>query len=57
MTNDMTNNIRKIINNIFAIPAACTAIPVKPSTPAIIATIRKRMTQLNIMLFLIKTLL
>jgi hypothetical protein len=36
-----TNNTRKTKKRTLAIPAAPAAIPPKPSTPAIIATIRK----------------
>lgn len=48
MISDTTNNIRKIINRIFAMPAAAPAIPVNPSTAAIIAITIKRTTQDNI---------
>ncbi len=43
-----TQNPRKIKNRILAIEAAPAAMPVKPNTPAIIATTRKRNDQRNI---------
>ena len=48
MMSESKNRIKKMTNKIFAILAACTAIPVKPNTPAIIATTRKISTQFNI---------
>lgn len=45
---EITNNMRKMKNKIFAIPAALAAIPAKPKNPAIIATIKKITVQRNI---------
>jgi hypothetical protein len=45
-----TNKIRKIKNNILAIPAAPAAIPPKPNMAAIIATTKKIIVQRNITL-------
>lgn len=42
------NNTMKIKNNIFAIPAAPAAIPVKPNSAATIATTKKINVQRNI---------
>lgn len=47
MKSEMMNSIRKITKSIFAMAAACTAIPVKPRTPATIATTKKSRTQFN----------
>jgi hypothetical protein len=47
---DTRNKIIKIINKILAISAASAAIPPKPRTPAIIATIRNTSAQLNIII-------
>lgn len=47
--NDITNNIKKIKNKIFAILAAPAAIPPKPNTAAIIANTIKVTVQRNIM--------
>ena len=44
----ISQKTRKIKKRIFAIEAAPAAMPVKPSTPAIIAIIRKRNDQRNI---------
>lgn len=41
------NKTRKIKKITFAISAAATAIPVKPRTPAIIATIKKVNTHIS----------
>ncbi len=38
---DITNKTRKIIKNIFAIPADAPAMPVKPSIAANIAITKK----------------
>ena len=46
--NDNRKSTIKIKNNTFAIPAALTAIPVKPNMPATMATIRKITVQRNI---------
>jgi len=43
--NETRKNTRKIKKRILAIPAAATAIPVKPRTPAIIAIIKKTAAQ------------
>ena len=50
---EITNNTKKIKNNIFAILAAPAAIPVNPNTPAIIARIINVIVQRNI-IFLFK---
>jgi len=42
--------IKKMINNIFAIPAAAPAIPAKPKIAAIIATMRKAKAIPNILI-------
>ena len=46
--NDTKNRTIKIKNKIFAIDAAPAAIPVKPNSPATIATTRKINVQRNI---------
>src|SRR5262249_48348940 len=48
-TSETTNRIRKIKNRILAIPADATATPVKPSTAAKIATMKKPIAQFNIL--------
>lgn len=45
---EITNNTRKIKNNILAIDAAPAAIPLKPNMAAIIATTKKVTTHRNI---------
>lgn len=44
----MTNITKNRKNNIFAIPAAATAIPPNPNAAAIIAMIKKISAQVNI---------
>ena len=46
---EMRKRTIKTKNRIFAIPAACAAMPVNPSTPAMMATIRNNNTQFNMM--------
>ena len=45
---DPTNSTRKIKNSNCAIPADALAMPPKPNTPAIIATMKKVIAQPNI---------
>lgn len=45
---NMTNITKNRKNNIFAIPAAATAMPPNPNAAAIIAMIKKISAQLNI---------
>lgn len=45
---DTKNIIKKMINNIFAMPAAVPAMPPNPNTAAIKATIKNKIVQLNI---------
>jgi hypothetical protein len=50
--------IKNTTNNIWAIPAAVPAIPVKPSTPAMIAIIKNMKAHESILIHpLIKNLL
>jgi hypothetical protein len=49
MRRETTNKTIKMKKRIFAIPAACAAIPVNPKIAAIIAMTRKIMTQFNIL--------
>jgi hypothetical protein len=49
---DNRNNTIKMKNKILAIPAAPAAMPPKPNTAAIIATIRNMTVQRNIVLSL-----
>jgi hypothetical protein len=49
-TNEIINKTKKTKNKILAIPAAPAAIPPKPNTAAIIATIKKITDQRNIIL-------
>src|SRR5690606_31038842 len=44
---EATNSTRKMMNRILAIPVAVPAMPPKPSTPAMMAMIRKVMAQLS----------
>jgi hypothetical protein len=53
MISDMTNKIIKIKNIIFAICADTTAIPVNPNIAAIIAMIKKVITQPSIVRLLL----
>ena len=46
----ISHTVIKIKNRILAMAAAPSAIPVKPSMPAIIAIIRKRNDHLNIVI-------
>ena len=47
-TRTINHTVINIKNRILAMAAAPSAIPVNPSTPAIIAIIRKRNDHLNI---------
>ncbi len=47
---ETTNSTRKITNRICAIPVAAPAIPPKPNSAAISATIRKNTAQPNIVI-------
>lgn len=48
VSKEIANNTRKIKNKILAMPAALEAIPPKPNTAAIIATIKNMSAQRNI---------
>jgi hypothetical protein len=50
MIKKIRNMTRNRKNRNFAIPAAATAMPVNPKSPAISAIIRKVMAQCNIMI-------
>src|ERR1700720_2008239 len=47
-TSDTANKIRKIKNRILAMPAAAAAIPKKPKTAAMSATMKNARAQRNI---------
>ena len=48
ISNEAKKNTKKIIKMIFAMPAACAAIPVKPRIPATMATSKKNNAHTNI---------